>query len=399
LVFLCLWHVRRAWQKNACSKIKGIATRAWALRELGNLMYLSESPIAGMTLLEYARQRFATIRTKVSGANAFWSYVDSTWMKKLDMWVTGNRNIPHAGQDTNAAIESSHSNLKAVLRASRERLVGRRVDWLIDELTNDVINRYEFNAYMKENGFEGNRKRERVVINSLLQARKIPDHCVTLPSETGEPAYVTSNKRPHLRYAVHNPETEWGCCECPHSMKGNLCKHHLKVLRMLRPDLAEGGIVKVCGTLYGTSRGGISQLVQFPELPEIEPELAGETDPDRAPGTLGPDIETEDVAPPSPRAVDEDKRLTESIDRLASSICDRALKHRLVKRHLEAELRAMDARHAAMELQISHGVLHPAQREAAPFVGNDVNGSNTLRRHRDFLSSCFRSSRNTRQRL
>jgi hypothetical protein len=167
-------------------------------------MYLSESPIAGMTLLEYARQRFATIRTKVSGANAFWSYVDSTWMKKLDMWVTGNRNIPHAGQDTNAAIESSHSNLKAVLRASRERLVGRRVDWLIDELTNDVINRYEFNAYMKENGFEGNRKRERVVINSLLQARKIPDDCVILPSETGEPAYVTSNKRPHLHYAVHN---------------------------------------------------------------------------------------------------------------------------------------------------------------------------------------------------
>jgi hypothetical protein len=251
---------------------------------------------------------------------------------------------------------------------------------------------------MKENGFEGNWKRERVVINSPLQARKIPDHCVTLPIEAGEPAYVTSNKRPHLRYAVHNPETEWGCCECPHSMKGNLCKHHLKVLRMTRPDLAEGGIVKVCGTLYGTSRGGISQLVQFPELPECM-ELPCESDRDRAPGTLRSDTETEEDAPPSPEAVDDDRRLTESIDRLAASICDRALKHRIVKRHLEAELRAMDARHAAMELQISSGVLHPSLREATPFVGNDVNGSNTLRRHRDFLSSCFRSSRNTRQKM
>lgn len=118
---------------------------------------------------------------------------------------------------------------------------------------------------------------------SSTGTRKIHDHCVTLPSKVGEPAYVTSNKRPHLHYAVYNPETEWGYCECLHSMKGNLCKHHLKVLRMIRPDLVEGGIVKVCGTLYGTSRGGISQLVQFPKLPEMKPKLTCESDLDRAP--------------------------------------------------------------------------------------------------------------------
>jgi hypothetical protein len=42
---------------------------------------------------------------------------------KLDMWLTGNRHLPHAGQDTNAAIESYHGNMKAVLKASKGRLV------------------------------------------------------------------------------------------------------------------------------------------------------------------------------------------------------------------------------------------------------------------------------------
>lgn len=42
-IFLCLWHIHQAWQKNTCSKISGILTRAWALQEPGALMYLEES--------------------------------------------------------------------------------------------------------------------------------------------------------------------------------------------------------------------------------------------------------------------------------------------------------------------------------------------------------------------
>jgi hypothetical protein len=42
------------------------------------------------------------------------------------MWLTGN--LPHVGQDTNAAMESYYDNMKAVLRASKGRLVRHRVD-------------------------------------------------------------------------------------------------------------------------------------------------------------------------------------------------------------------------------------------------------------------------------
>jgi hypothetical protein len=60
------------------------------------------------------------------------------------MWLTGLRNIPHAGQDTTAAIESYHGNMKAILKQSHDKLKGRRVDWLIHQLTGDVINHYDY---------------------------------------------------------------------------------------------------------------------------------------------------------------------------------------------------------------------------------------------------------------
>jgi hypothetical protein len=176
------------------------------------------------------------------------------------MWLTGNRHLPHVGQDTNVAIESYHGNMKAVLRASKGRLVGRHMDWLIHQLIHDVIMKYEYNQYLKESGFILNKKAERLVINSVLQSLKIPDSCVSLPTEAGQLALVTLSKRPHVRYAVYNPDTEWASCECVYAQKGNLCKHQIKVLRMMKPELADGTIVKVCGTLYGTRVGGVSAL-------------------------------------------------------------------------------------------------------------------------------------------
>jgi hypothetical protein len=114
--------------------------------------------------------------------------VEKQWIPKLDMWLTSTHHLPHAGQDTNAAIESYHGNMKAILRVSKGRLVRRRVDWLIHELTDDVIMKYEYNQYLKESGFISNKKAEHLVINSDLQSLKIPDSCVLLPTEAGQPA-------------------------------------------------------------------------------------------------------------------------------------------------------------------------------------------------------------------
>ena len=77
-------------------------------------MYMSESPHGHLTVLAWVKVLFERWRNQVTGATAFWEYFAKTWMPKAEMWVTGNRNIPHAGQDTNAAIESYHNNMKVV---------------------------------------------------------------------------------------------------------------------------------------------------------------------------------------------------------------------------------------------------------------------------------------------
>jgi hypothetical protein len=48
--------------------------------------------------------------------------------------------------------------MKAVLRQSKGKLIGRRVDWLIHQLTSNVINRYDYMQFRKENGFVTNKK-------------------------------------------------------------------------------------------------------------------------------------------------------------------------------------------------------------------------------------------------
>jgi hypothetical protein len=67
--------------------------------------------------------------------------------------------------------------------------------------------KYEYNQYLKESGFISNKKAERLVINSVIQSLKIPDSYVSLPTVPGQPALVTSSKRPHVKYAIYNPDT------------------------------------------------------------------------------------------------------------------------------------------------------------------------------------------------
>jgi hypothetical protein len=266
---------------------------------------------------------------------------------KLDMWLTGNHHLPHAGQDTNAAIESYHGNMQAVLRASKGRLVGRRVDWLIHELTHDVIMKYEYNRYLEESGFISNKKAERLVINSVLRSLKIPDSCVSLPTEAGQPVLVTSSERPRVRYAVYNPDTEWACCECVHAQNGNLCKHQIEVLRMMKPELAAGTIVKVCGTLYGTRVGGVSVL-RRPLSPPADsprrPSSASEEDVDG--GSL------EYVRLDSPEGeewMESDETLDARIAELGLQITERASRRFVIGRQLVMELWKMDMEHARLE--------------------------------------------------
>ena len=55
-----------------------------------------------------------------------------------DEWVRGFRDVPHAQQDTTGACEGYHSAIKGSELARKSRLQGRRVDWLLYLVWNEV---------------------------------------------------------------------------------------------------------------------------------------------------------------------------------------------------------------------------------------------------------------------
>ncbi len=83
---------------------------------------------------------------------------------------------------------------------------------------------------LKEAGFKQNLKVLGLVMNSLERARAIPDHHVRYCDEGNKNARVKSQSHEKLWYKLRNVDCEWACCECEWALKGNLCKHQIKVM-------------------------------------------------------------------------------------------------------------------------------------------------------------------------
>ena len=195
---------------------------------------------------------------------------------------------------------------------------------------------------MKENGFVTNKKSQSLMLRVLTHVLKIPDSNVRLPASKREPAFVQFLKRSHLEYAVYNPCTEWTVCECMHSQKGNICKHQLKVLRMTRPDTAEGNIARYLGSLHGMGRGGFKNLIA-----DANGELPFDT---VAPGVF----ESYKLSPshtplrPVLRERYEDK--DDHMPQLIVKVVERAYRYPIGKRHLICSLVKADRIHCEIKI-------------------------------------------------
>ena len=372
-VFLCLWHVRRAWLKQAVVKIKDPAIRAGVLKGLGRIMYDGNCP-PGDGMGPWAIRQLNALRDSFPIVDHFWAYFDKQWGDKTHMWVVGHRNLPYAGQDTNAAIiiESYHSNLKATLRASKGIVHGRRLDWVIYELTGEILSHYWYQAMRKQHGFVPNLKQEQFVINAVLKAREIPDSCVTLPIANNGPALVTSMNNANL-YSVYSPECEWGCCDCMWALKGNICKHQIKVLMILHPELAEGTITRYCGSLAGTCEGGranmLDHVVHFPDdCDDTGPSCTA------AKGLHGVGA----------RITPHVTGLETTVRNLAAELMAAAKGDTFLLEHLLADLHIVQGKQHTLMAQMKHGLVEPSQKEVH-FTPNDDGSNMSLKRRKDFL--------------
>ena len=168
------------------------------------------------------------IQTSLPKAIAFMQYMQEVWRAKTPMWCVEARKIPHAGQNTNAAIESYHSNLKSILNLAKARFVGRRMDWQIYHFTGEVLTHYWYGVQCKAFGYVRNRKYEGIVASAIIRASTIPNTNVLICLENNV-AYVGSvNNRPKI-WTIHSPDSEWAQCDCPIASQGMICKHVVKV--------------------------------------------------------------------------------------------------------------------------------------------------------------------------
>ena len=148
------------------------------------------------------------------------------------MWIRASRMMEHANQDTNGSIESYHGLLKSKFLCNRKTIHGRRIDWLIKGLVSSCHSYFWYQEMLKQAGFKQNFKVMDVLKNSLARAIEIPDEYVKFHNDDPRSAKVLSMSKQNHRYKVLNADVEWATCECDWALKGNLCKHQVKVMML-----------------------------------------------------------------------------------------------------------------------------------------------------------------------
>ena len=81
----------------------------------------------------------------------------------------------------------------------------------------------------KRSGQTYSRKLEKAIEGSVQRAAAIADSSVCLPTAESEVATVPSASDPSQRHSVFAPGTADATCTCQHFLRGNVCKHIMKV--------------------------------------------------------------------------------------------------------------------------------------------------------------------------
>ncbi|GLJ49309.1 hypothetical protein SUGI_1042260 [Cryptomeria japonica] len=222
-VYLCSWHVRRAWLKNLIAKVKEIAVRREMFDRLGFIMHHSMDADSTRNAIHICIEDFKDTQP------SFIEYFKGRWSNRLSMWARCFHTLKHAGQETNGAIESYHSHLKRRFLKTIERATSRRVDWLVHQLTTHVYIYYWWVQVNKKHGFYRNFDIEKIENTSWVRALKILDDHVTFNDIDDRTTWVTSESNLNFRYEVYTSSLDLSMCSCNFSMQGYMCKHVMKV--------------------------------------------------------------------------------------------------------------------------------------------------------------------------
>lgn len=129
-------------------------------------MYKKECGI-GKDPVDWVLMQLDKISNTRPRAIVFMRYIKDVWRPKMSMWCVGARQIYHAKQNTNVALEFYHSNFMSILNLVKDRYVGWQMNCLIQHLMSDVITHYQYIVQCKAFGSISNMKQEGIFVSTI----------------------------------------------------------------------------------------------------------------------------------------------------------------------------------------------------------------------------------------
>ncbi|KAL8204932.1 hypothetical protein R6Q57_010555 [Mikania cordata] len=218
-VLFSLWRVRRSWLRHIVKNCRNIEVQREIFKRLGEIVYSIWSGVNPIVVLEKFTYDFVD-------QTDFMQYFTATWVPKIEMWLTAMKTLPLASQEASGAVEAYHVKLKVKLFDDSHLGALQRVDWLVHKLTTELHSSYWLDRYADESDSFQTVKEEYINSTSWHRALQIPDTDVTLDNLFAKIISQNDRTRVHL---VWNPGSEFAFCDCDWSLRGNLCKHVVKV--------------------------------------------------------------------------------------------------------------------------------------------------------------------------
>ncbi|GAB2270990.1 hypothetical protein Dimus_005846 [Dionaea muscipula] len=223
-VLISSWRIRHAWHKNLVKRCPNSQMQIQICQRLRQAISWVCRGQGSIDIFDHFMEDF------VDSAD-FVEYFKAIWHPRIGFWITALQTLPLASQETSAAIEFHHNQLKIRLLNEKDSSVYQRVDWLVDKLGKRVHSYFWLDEYPGKEDFSRYSKDEWLSgLTCWYRALKIPNSDVTLE---GHVAKVVDHYQDKA-YMVLNPGSEFAICDCNLSQQGNLCEHILKAMMVYR---------------------------------------------------------------------------------------------------------------------------------------------------------------------
>ncbi|CAN8324381.1 unnamed protein product [Cochlearia groenlandica] len=225
-VLFSFWRIRNSWHKNIIKRCPETEKRVEISRHLGQAVDKICRKQGTDTLFEGFVEEFVD-------SSDFVEYFRAVWSPRIGAWTSALQSLPLASQETCAAMELYHYQLKCRLLNERDSEVYQRADWLVDKLgikvhsyfwLDEYAGKDDFSRYWKEEWASGS--------TSFREASSIQDSDVVVIS--GMSAKITDEFDPDKVHVVRNIGSQFGFCSCDWAEKGYMCKHMIKLTQVCR---------------------------------------------------------------------------------------------------------------------------------------------------------------------